>query len=256
MGITFAQNLVCSSGHFLGFGLLMRKNFIQQITQGTVLRKLFSGLILRWTSRKFGHGPSCMKTNVSASGVLEQPCAVLAFIPLLHSQHMAERWSSCCSLKYRNICLAGLLFSKKFGWKQELFVHLQIGHNPCVLCIVCSFFREQQGQTHCLWAAGWTELLVSGLAGPSSLCSSKVLAFTHWKEAHAITPGDSHHLENPVYMHWEHLHKRSLVQSVTQVKLLWRWIIVKQHVANIFKVRLLASWPWHLVDVPCIQPFI
>lgn len=33
MGIISAQNLVCSSGRFLGFGLLMRKNFIQQITQ-------------------------------------------------------------------------------------------------------------------------------------------------------------------------------------------------------------------------------
>lgn len=136
---------------------------------------------------------------------------------------MAERWCGCCSLKYRNICLAGLLFSWKFGWKQELFVHLQICHNPCVLCIVYSFFREQQGQTHCLWAAAWTELLACGLAGPSSLCSSKVLAFTHWKETHAITSGDSRHLENPVYMHWEHLHKWGLSPrwSCPEDGLLW-----------------------------------
>lgn len=75
---------------------------------------------------------------------------------------------------------------------------------PHVLCIVCSFFREQQGQTHCLWAAAWAELLPCCLAGSSSMCSSKVLAFTHWIETHAITPGGSHHLGNPVYMPWEH----------------------------------------------------
>lgn len=30
----------------------------------------------------------------------------------------------------------------------------------------------------------------------------------------------------------------------------------KEHVTNIFKVRLLASRPWHLVGVPCMQSFM
>lgn len=72
MGIIFAQNLICSSGCFLGFGLLMRKNFIQQITQGPVHRKLFSWLILRWTRRRsLTMGPPAWRQMSQLVGCLD-----------------------------------------------------------------------------------------------------------------------------------------------------------------------------------------
>lgn len=52
MRIRSAQNLVCSRHRFLGFGLLMGKNFIQRNDTGTVHRRLFSWLMLRWISRR------------------------------------------------------------------------------------------------------------------------------------------------------------------------------------------------------------
>lgn len=68
----------------------------------------------------FGHGPSYLKTSVSATGVLVQPCKTLAFITCCAASAWQKSQVAAAPWNIGILVWVWFAFFPRFGWKQEL----------------------------------------------------------------------------------------------------------------------------------------
>lgn len=173
MRIRSAQNLVCSRHRFLGFGLLMGKNFIQRSDTGTVHRRLFSWLMLRWISRRsLAVGPPVWGQVAQLLGCMDSHVKSLHLSPAAQpARGRKVKWLLLPDVQeYLSfICFFPLV------WPKAGATCVQILSQP--LCSLRS---------------------LSPFQPPSIITGFSCL--TQWKQS---TPGDSCALWNPLYVHWE-----------------------------------------------------
>lgn len=137
MRIRSAQNLVCSRHRFLGFGLLMGKNFIQRNDTGTVHRRLFSWLMLRWISRRsLAVGPPVWGQVARLLGCVDSHVKSLRLSPAAQpARGRKVKWLLLPDVQeYLSfICF----FPQVWPTAGATCVWCRYYHSPCAPCAVC-----------------------------------------------------------------------------------------------------------------------